>query len=106
MINYTITKPEAYGYVGAYGNKYWLHVQEGSKETDVEKLLGYLLKTCKREKVMFPSPSEKIERIVVKAMEITFFVYTDPEKETGVDAADLIYEWEEKEGLVQVKGGG
>ncbi len=96
MIKHKISKPEAYGFAQVYGNKYWVYVPMGSAEADIEKLLRYLLKTCSKEKVMFLGAG-------YRPTEITFFVYTDPEKEEGVDAADLIYEWEKKEGLVKAK---
>jgi len=96
MITHTISKPEAYGCAGAYGNKYWVRVPEGSAEADVEKLLRYLLKTCAKKRVVFSG-------MAYMPMEVTFFVYSDSEKESGVDAADMVYEWEEKEGLVKAK---
>lgn len=95
MKGYRISQPEAYGCAGAYGNKYWINIHDGSEE-EVEKVLGYVLKTCRKDRVVFSIGS-------YKPMDVTFFVYTNPEKESGVDAADLVYEWDEKEGLVKAE---
>lgn len=96
MISYKISQPEAYGCVGRYGNKYWVRVSGWDSEADIEKMLQSVLEACRKEKAVFPG-------FPMKATEITFFVYTDPEKEQGVDQADLIYEWDEKRGLVKMK---